>query len=177
MSLLRRSQPLHVRLARESGVDLDGAETDVQRPPWDASGIHGNHRARQWDVVTTVDAPGLPGDQIGFVVLPGGGIVLEEGGGDLASLVAALDLTPPYRAEAVRRSETMWALAGSRIEVVTLPGVEGDQIELTSHSGERTLRVDGERVFGSIPSLERPDHVVRAHRIADESWEVETDPL
>ena len=42
---------------------------------------------------------------------------------------------------------------------------------------ERTLMVDGAREFGTIPALERPDHVVRAHRIAGDSWEVETDPL
>ena len=65
----------------------------------------------------------------------------------------------------MRRSETLWAVACRRIEVVELPGVDGEQIELSSHGDERTLRVDGEQVFGSIPALERPDHVVRAHRI------------
>ena len=55
--------------------------------------------------------------------------------------------------------------------------LQGQQIELASHGDERTLLIDGVRVFGSIPALERPDHVVRAHRIAGDAWEVETAPL
>jgi len=177
MSLFRRREPLHVKLAREGGLDLDGGDAPEPRSPWDAAGIHGNHRARQWDAVTTLEAPDLPGDRIGFVALPDGALVAEEGGGDLSTLAAAVDLEPPYRAEAVRRSDTLWALAARRIEVVDLPGVEGEQIELSSHGGERTLRVDGERVFGSVPALEQDDHVVRARRIAGDVWEVETAPL
>jgi hypothetical protein len=177
MRLFGRSEPLHVRLAREGGLDLDGADPDGPRPPWDSAGIHGNHRARQWDTVTTVEAPDLPGDRIGFVALPDGELVVDEGGGDLTPLVDALALEPPYRAEAVRRTDTLWALGASRIEVVQLPGVQGEQIELASHGEERTLLIDGQREFGSVPALERPDHVVRAHRIAGDAWEVETDPL
>jgi hypothetical protein len=166
-----------VRLAREGGLDLDGHEPPDPRPPWDASGIHGIHRARQWDAVTTVEAPDLRGDRTVFVALPGDELIAEEGGGDLTPFAAALDFEPPYRAEAVRRSETLWALACRRIEVIELPGVDGERIELASHGGERTLRVDGEQVFGSIPALERDDHVVRAHRISGETWEVETGRL
>jgi HSP20 family molecular chaperone IbpA len=103
--------------------------------------------------------------------------VAERGGGDLTPLAAALDLEPPYRAEAVRRNQSLWALAARTIEVVELPGVDGEEIELASHGGERTLRIDGERVFGSVPALERDGHVVRARRVAGEAWEVETDPL
>jgi hypothetical protein len=177
MSLFRRREPLHVRLAREGGLDLEGTEPEAPRPPWDATGIHGNHRARQWDFVTTLEAPDLPGDRVGFVALPGGELVADEGGGDLAPLVDAIALEPPYRAEAVRRTDRVWALGARRIEVVELPEVQGEQIELASHGEERTLLVDGERAFGSIPALERPDHVVRAHRIAGDAWEVETAPL
>jgi hypothetical protein len=177
MSLFRRREPLHVRLAREGGVPLEDAEPEPPRPPWDASGVHGLHRAREWDTVTAVEAPDLPGDRIGFVALPAGELVTVEGGGDLAPLTAAVELEPPYRAEAVRREGDLWAVAARRIEVVVLPGVEGQEIELASHGDERTLRVDGERVFGSIPALERPDHVVRARRVAGEAWEVEAQPL
>jgi hypothetical protein len=177
MSLFRRREPLHVRLAREGGLDLDETDAVGPRPPWDAAGIHGNPRPKEWDVVTTVDAPDLPGDRIGFVALAGGELVVDEGGGDLAPLVEAVDLEPPYRAEAVRRTDTVWALGARRIEVVKLRDVQGERIEVASHGGERTLLIDGERAFGSIPALERPDHVVRAHRIAGDSWEVETAPL
>jgi hypothetical protein len=177
MTFFRRREPLHVRLAREGGLELETGEPEPPRPPWDASGIHGLHRLRQWDAVTTIAAPELPGEKIGFVALPDGALVAEEGGGDLSLLAAALDLGEPYRAEAVRRGDELWALGARRIEVVELPGVEGEHIELTSNGGERTLRVDGERVFGSVPALERPDQVVRARRIEGDFWEVETDPL
>jgi hypothetical protein len=172
-----RREPYHVRLAREGGVELDDREQPGPRPPWDASGIHGLQRLRQWDAVTTVEAPDLPGEKIGFVALPDGELVADEGGGDLASFAAALDLEPAYRAEAVRRSDTLWALAARRIEIVELSGVDGEQIELSMHGDERTLRVDGEQVFGSVPALERPEHVVRARRVAGDAWEVETHPL
>jgi hypothetical protein len=45
------------------------------------------------------------------------------------------------------------------------------------HGGERTLLVDGERAFGSVPALERPEHVVRARRIDGDLWEVDEAPL
>jgi hypothetical protein len=45
------------------------------------------------------------------------------------------------------------------------------------HGGERSLLVDGERSFGGLPALERPEHVVRARRLDGDLWEVETAPL
>jgi hypothetical protein len=177
VSFLRRREPHHVRLAREAGLDVGGGEAEPAGPPWDTSRIHGIHRAREWDTVTTVATADLPGDRIAFVALPNGELVADEGGEDLSVLAAALALEPPYRAEAGRRNETLWALAARTIEVVELPGVDGEEIELASHGGERTLRIDGERVFGSVPTLERDGHVVRARRAAGEAWEVETDPL
>jgi hypothetical protein len=105
--------------------------------------------------------------------------VLLDGDTDVEPLAAALDreLDPPYRAEAVKRKGSLWAVGGWKIETVTLPAQDGDEIELTSHDGERTLIVDGVRQFGSIPALERPEHVVRAVRLVDDVWEVEIHPL
>jgi hypothetical protein len=165
-----------VRLAREGGLLDDGPSV---RPSWDNVGIHGVQRPREWDTVATVDAPGLEGDRAAFVALPSGELVAdsEAGPADPKPLAAALELAPPYRAEAVRRERTIWAVAGRRIEVVELPGVQGEEIELSSHRGERSLLIDGERTFGSIPALEQPEHVVRARRIAGDEWEVETHPL
>ncbi len=179
MSLFRRSEPLHVQLAREGGLDVVGDADSTPPPPWDAAGIHGNHRARGWDAVTTVDAPELGGDRAMFVSLAGGRRVLLDGDTDVEPLAVAIDreLPAPYRAEAVRRKGTLWAIGGWKIETVTLPGTVGEEIELSSHEGERTLVVDGEHVFGSIPALERPEHVVRARRIVDDVWEVEVHPL
>jgi hypothetical protein len=172
----RRREPLHVRLARDGGITLGEPEA---RGPWDASGIHGLHRVREWDAVVTVAAPEVEGDRAAFVALPGGDLVLEEGSDQLAPFAEALEreLDPPYRAEAVRRKDALWAVAGRRIEVVELPGVTGSELELTTHKGERTLLVDGERAFGGVPALERPEHVVRARRIDGDLWEVDEAPL
>ena len=176
MTLFRRREPLHIRLARDGGIPL--GEPDA-RPAWDASGIHGLHRVREWDAVVTVSAPDVEGTRAAFVALPGGELVLEEGPERLTAFAEALerDLAPPYRAEAVRREDSLWAVAGRRIEVVELPGVAGSELELATHGGERTLLVDGERSFGTVAALERPEHVVRARRIDGDLWEVEEAPL
>ena len=154
-------------------------DDDEPRGPWDIAGIHGVQRARQWDAVVTVEAPGLEGQQAIFVALPDGRVVVEDGPDRLEPLAAAVDaeLSRPYRAEAIRRAESLWAVAANRIDVVELPGVAGDEIELVSHGGDRMLAIDGERSFGTIAALERPHHVVRARRIEGEVWEVEVDPL
>jgi hypothetical protein len=177
VSLFRRDEPLHVRLAREGGLSL--GEESAPRAPWDNTGIHGLQRPRRWDVVDTVDAPELEGEGAKFVALPGGTIVVEEGPDDLVALVATIEreLAAPYRAEAVRRHGTLWAVAARAIEVKELPGVVGEEIELSTHGSQRTLVVDGRPAFGSIPALERPDHVVRASRIDGDTWEVAFDPL
>lgn len=174
----RRSEPLHVQLAREGGLSLDGEQPAI-RPSWDAAGIHGNPQPRQWDAVVTVDAPSVEGDRAAFVALAGGDLVVDEGPDDLEPLATALEqeLAPPYRAEAVRRERTVWAVAGRKIELVELPDVAGEELELTMKDGEHTLLIDGERAFGSIAALERPGHVVRARRVDGELWEVETAPL
>ncbi len=154
-------------------------EDEPKRPPWDAAGIHGLHRVREWDVVKMVDAPELTGERAEFVALSRDELVIESGPDDVEPLARAIerDLPPPYRAEAVHREGGHWAVAAKRIELISLPGVGGREIELSTHGDERTLLVDGEQTFGSIPALERPDHVVRARRVDREMWEVEVDPL
>jgi hypothetical protein len=124
VTLFRRREPLHVRLAREGGMPLEEPKT---RPAWDASGIHGLHRAREWDAVVTVEAPELKGNRVIFVALPGGDLVVEDGPDAVAPLAEALEreLQPPYRAEAIRRDEALWAVAGRRIEVLKVTGVSG----------------------------------------------------
>jgi hypothetical protein len=177
LSLFRRREPLHTRLAREGG--LLESEGEPLRPAWDNAGIHGLQRAREWDSVATVDAPELEGDRAVFVALSYERLVVQEGPSRVEPLAAALgrDPAPPYRAEAVRREGTVWAVAARRIEIVRLPDVAGEEIELSSHDGERRLLIDGERSFGTIPALERPEQFVRARRVADDAWEVEIHQL
>jgi hypothetical protein len=129
--------------------------------------------------VVTVEAPELTGDHALFVALPVGRLVVEEGPGRPEALARAVDseLARPYRAEAVRRERGLWAVAANAIEIVELPGIVGEEIELISHGADRTLAIDGERSFGTIGALERPQHVVRARRIDRDIWEIEVDPL
>jgi hypothetical protein len=149
------------------------------------AGIHGVHRAREWDAVVTVDAEGVEGDRVRFVALPDQTLLIEEGN-DVDPLADALDgvTSPPYRAEAVRRGESRWAVGVRRIEVVALPdGPEGGELMLTVRDGERSLVVDGASVFGSIPQLEElgaargPSYVVQGQRLTDDLWEVRIVPL
>ena len=138
MSLWRR-KPLHERLAEEGGLVEEPAPEP--RPSWDAAGIHGVPRPREWDAVAAAEAPDLAGDTVSFTALPDGTLLVDEDldEGALTPLAEAVEahLAAPYRAEAVRRGEGRWAVAARRIEVVRLPeDVQGDEIELTSHDGE-----------------------------------------
>jgi hypothetical protein len=91
-------------------------------------------------------------------------------------------IDPPYRAEGVRRDGEVWAVAARRIQVAEVEA-PGEEIELVAAGGERTLTVDGERGFGTIPKLEQigerlgPAYVIRARRLADRLWEVEANAL
>jgi hypothetical protein len=173
MSLFRR-ESLHEKLAREGGLTPQGSED--RRAPWDKAGIHGGNRPREWDEVTSVET-NLPGDQATFVVLDDE-IVIDEGPDDVEPLVEALRLKPPYRAEAVRQNERVWAVAARRIEVAELPGQDGDELEQTRTGDELTLVVDGQRRFGSIAALDgRRDYAVHATRLEGVRWEVERSVL
>jgi len=157
---------------------LPFGDDNAPRGPWDIAGIHGVQRSRRWDAVVTVEVPALEGDRARFVALPGR-IVVADGSDGVDALAAAIDeeLARPYRAEAIRRDGALWAVAANAIEVVELPGIAGDEIELVAHGSDRTLAIDGERSFGTIAALERPEHVVRARRIDGDVWEMEVDAL
>ena len=186
MPLFGRREPLHVRLAR-----LGGMRPDPTRPPdllgsLGGAGIHGLHRLREWDAVVAVEAPPLQGDRAVFVALADGTLLVEEGEGDFATLAEAVEaqLEAPYRAEAVRRHDDLWAVAARAVDVIELesdPG--GDELMLTVRDGERELLVDGARTFGSVAQLERlaegryDAYAVRAARLDGTLWEVEVSPL
>ena len=201
MSLFGRRKPLHERLAETGG--LSGAFGDgspapavpgqpAQPPGWDGeqrgeAGIHGVPRPRRWETVMTADAPLLQGDLVHFVALPDGTLVVDEDEPDdsLGPLADAIEarLSPPYRAEAVRRGAERWAVAASRIQVAELPGLDGEDAELVATRSGRVLTVDGRPRFGSSPALERlgeavgREFAVRAKRLDGDVWEVEASPL
>ena len=157
------------------------------RHAWADSALTGLARTREWDVTALADAPELEGDEVGFVVLPDGTILVEDEVGDtgLAPLADAVEATlpPPYRARAVRRTDARWAIQARGIRVVELPDQSGDAIEITDREGVRELKIDGERSFGSVPALEQlasvqfPDYALQAQRLDGDLWELRVDPL
>jgi hypothetical protein len=150
------------------------------------TGIHGVPRQRQWDAVVTVEAEGVVGDTVHFVALPDDTLLVEEEV-DAEPLASALDeaVDPPYRAEAVRRSETQWAVGIRQIEVFDLgeDSPQGQDLTLTWRDGSHELLVDGIQEFGSVPALDRfaegrgGSYVVQGHRLVDNLWEVRVSPL
>ena len=180
MGLFRR-KPLHQRLAEEGGL-VEQSTVPLFTGVIPEAGIHGIPRERQYDAVATADAPDAKGDAARFVGLEDGSLLIEEGDGDLAPLADAIeqDIARPYRANAVRRGETTWAVAAHKLRVVQLPEPGGDQIELVLNGDEKTLVVDGNRSFGTLPELEAladGDAVIRASRLDETLWEVRVDPL
>jgi hypothetical protein len=184
-----RREPIHKKLAREARLDLE-RESEPEPidpgPHWGVTGIHGVPRPRRWDAVGSAEAPGLPGDEVHFVALPDGDLVVDEDvpADTLAPLAEAVEqsLAPPYRAEAVRRGDGFWAVAARRVEVAEIDA-DGDELELAFNGGGRTLTVDGERRFGSVPELERlgeregDSYIVRARRVDGRIWQVEINPF
>jgi hypothetical protein len=180
MGLFRR-KPLHQRLAEEGGL-VEGSTVPLFTGVIPETGIHGIPRERQYDAVATTDAPDAQGASARFVGLENGSLLVEEGEGDLTALADAIEqeIARPYRATAVRRSETTWAVAAHRLRVVELPEPGGDEIELSLRGDEKTLVVDGNRSFGTMPELEQlaeGDAVIRAARLDGTRWEVRVDPL
>ena len=183
MGLFRRSEPLHVRLAREAGLGAGAGPQPIDtRPPTLETGVHGLPRPRAWDVTVTAEAPGIEGDDATFVALPDGSLLVEQGPDQsLEPLAAAVEqeLKPPYRARAVRRGERLWAVQARRIEVLEIrDGPGGDSIELTHTADGTTLSIDDARTFGSLPQLEErgaregSEYTVRAERLDGDLWEV-----
>jgi hypothetical protein len=180
----RREEPIHEKLAREGGLG--------QPVQWDPRatfrethvGIHGVHRAREWDVVATTAAPEVAGDRAVFVMLPDETVLIEEGDGHLESLAGGVEgqLEPPYRVLAVRQDNERWAVAANKIEARELPGLEGDQITLTVQGMNRELVVDGVEADQRVPELEDlvQDYdafVLEAGRLDGDLWEVRITPL
>jgi hypothetical protein len=183
----RDEEPLHERLAREGGLAFGEIPPHDTRPRWGNAGIHGIPRPREWDALVRAEGVELDADEVRFVALADGTLVVDgDEEGDLARLAEAVEaeLKPPYRAQAVRTAEAGWTVAAEAIDLVELNReIEGDELELTISSGERMLLVDGAPAFGDTSELERlgeergDDFVVRATRVDGDLWDVRVLPL
>ena len=156
---------------------------------WLAAGITGLARQREWDAVATADAPGSPGDEVEFVALVDGRLLVDSRppGLDPEPLAAALadSIERPYRALALRRDD-LWAVGASAIEVVRLdPEPSGDELELAWDGSTLGLVSDGISVDpGSAPALERiatdreqGSYAAQAHRLHGDLFELLILPL
>lgn len=166
MPFFRRSRPIHEELAEEADFDIGRERPESPRAfsgflhnegLFDAAGIHGIHRQREWDAVATVETD-LRGDRVEFAALPDGVLIVEEDVPDdaLVPLAEAVEgsLAAPYRAVAVRQDDRFWAVGAKRIELRSFPEQDGDEVELVE---------DG--------------HVVLGRRLDGDLFEVETTPL
>jgi hypothetical protein len=150
-------------------------------------GVSGAPRPNAWDAVAIGEAPGLTGDEVHFVTLEDGSIVVEEDvpDGTLDPLAEAVEkeLARPYEAEAARQDGDVWGVGANSAEVATLPAeIAGDQIELSRYEGATTCLVDG-RPQAALPELlavgERygDEFSLTARRLDDTTWVVRADPL
>jgi hypothetical protein len=181
VALFRRSKPLHERLAEEGGL-VERSPRPLFTGVIPEAGIHGVPREREYDAVVTTDAAEVEGASARFVALSDGSLLVEEGEGDLSALAEAIEreVAAPYRAIAIRRGSSRWAVAAHGLRVIQLPDAAGDELELVVRGGERTLVVDGARSFGTLPELEElagGEGVVRAARLDGDLWEIRVDPL
>jgi hypothetical protein len=189
---LFRREKLHERLAREGGLNEGTSErvpepVDVGPPAPGVPGYHGVQRPRRWDAVVMAEAPELAGDEVAFVVLSDGSVIIDDELPEPAiePLAEELDnvLEAPYRVEAVRRHGQVWAAAARRIEVLEIPGVDGEEPMLTMQDGTKTLAIDGRPEFGTVPELERlaseryDSYVAEAKRLDGDLFEVRISPL
>src|ERR671914_807065 len=165
MPFWRREEPLHEKLAREGGLDFPRAVQDLsgpldpRHPFWQVAGIHGVHRAREWDTVVAAEAAELAGEELDFVVLEDGTLVvdLDLPEDALSPLADALDeqLEAPYHAYAHRREGDVWVAAAIVVDVVEVDEeIEADWVEIVPRNGARITVVGGELTNRGIEPLE-----------------------
>ncbi len=142
--------------------------------------ISGAARARgEWDVAASAHAPELPGDELTFVALADGTLVVDEDIPDgaatpLAEAVEAY-LAPPYRAAALRNEGDVWGVAAAEVTVIELPSIDGNAVEVSRVGEEVSCKVDGVEAVVS-PELRQMvdgldgDVAVTAERIDGSTW-------
>jgi hypothetical protein len=170
-------------LGANSMAEPPGLDGETRRG---VAGVTGVPRGRTWDAVGSASCPALPGDEVTFVTLDDGTIVVDAALPDdsLAPLADAIEATlrPPYRVAAIRSEAEIWTAVAESVRIVELPGVDADVVEFTSVGGERTLKLDGEPSADGIARLaaiadEAGDVVVSAERVDGDIFAADIFPL
>ena len=187
----RREKTQNEILLHEVGLDhpseASQAQQEVEPDVWYEVLRAAFERPAQYDLVTTIEAPGLSGDQVEFATLPTGELIIDEeqGDADLSPFADAVEeeLAVPYRVVARRETADRWKVAAREIDVVELTFGGGDEIELVCDAGARELRVDGTPSTAEIPEFARAEealgsaYVVQADRLDGSLWEIRASPL
>jgi hypothetical protein len=149
-------------------------------------GVMGVGPGRTWDALVAAHAPALTGESVTFVALPDGTLVVNEDVPD-GSLTPVADqieemVKPPYRAAAARNEGDMWTAVAESVRIVELPGVGGDELQLTVVGGERTLTVGDEQIDATLPALDaladgQGDVAIHAERVDGDTFSVDVFPL
>jgi hypothetical protein len=142
--------------------------------------------AREWEVIVAAEAPGIEGDEVEFVALEDGSLVVdtEEGDVSLEPLADAVEVevVRPYRAKGVRHDRGWWAVGARRTTICKLRGVDGDTLELAVYEGNRTVSaVAADTDLSALDALASArglkDYAVEAERLDGDLWEVQLNPL
>jgi len=166
---------------RASLTTLFGAAVTAEGP-WIA-GVTGSPRPRgEWDVATSAKAPEMPGEELTFVALADGTLVVDEdipdgAAGPIADAIEEY-IEPPYRAAALRKESDLWAVAAARVTLLDLTTIEGDRLEAARVGEGITFSVDGK---ASLPPLEvrsmlerfEGDVAVTAEHVDGTTWVAE----
>ena len=149
-------------------------------------GVMGVGPGRTWDSAVAANAPGLTGESVTFVALEDGTLVVTEDvpDGALTPVANQLEemLKPPYRAAAARNEGDTWTAVAESVQIVDLPGVGADEIELTVVGGERTLMLGDEHSDRSLAPLDaladgQGDVALHAERVDGDLFAVDVFPL
>jgi hypothetical protein len=199
VGIFRKKETLNEQLLREAGLDrvVINTPTPIDAGPLppatgDPSRLtrlnENPNRARAWDAVMTVAAPGMPWEHVDFIALPNGDLLLgeTEEDGDLSPLADAIEehISPPYKASASRQEGDLWGVGACRIEVAEFAFPDADSLALAQRDGGAEFDVDGKPSDATVPPElwrlgERVDgdFCVAAGRIDGDYWEVLVAPL
>ena len=155
---------------------------------WLEAGITGIPRQREWDAVKLVEAPGAAGDELEFVALPDGRVLLESGpdGFDPAPLSTAFRGVDRASVPRSRTAATR-ALGGRRprdqdSRAPACPAGRcargrAERGRAPGSRGRHALGSTAPRARGARPRALRARSSCDAQRLVDSLFEVEVEPL